>query len=386
MASVRSGAASRAGIGNVGTGEFNVNGQLVGATATTDDQVSVLELSFKAAGVGTGSIALGSGTAGASGATASLGTSAADGNIAHQLTTGSGGIYINGTLITSVANKDGASITSGTSSAYASNSSFVSAFVAKINAAGITNVTARVSGEGSTYTILATRGTDVKLAYSNANAVSVGSQFSNVGLVSQVVGSGAAASEVSTYNGQSGAISKAAAINSVQSRSGVTATAQATAISTTAAVTAGSLSATDLVINGIGIAATTGITASDGTGALRAAINAKTSLTGVTASINTSGFLVLGAADGRNISVAATATASTVTLIDAGVNVYRSTLKFVSNESITFTGTTTDVGALTTNTPYQPDLSQFAELARHQHSGRREHGHHVNRRGLVSSE
>ena len=356
------GGSQQSGYGNLGTGEFNVNGQLVGATATTDDQVSVLELSFKAAGVGTGSIALGSGTAGASGATASLGTSAANGNIAHQLTTGSGGIYINGTLITSVANKDGASITSGTSSAYASNSSFVSAFVAKINAAGITNVTARVSGEGSTYTILATKGTDIKLAYSEANGVSVGSQFSNIGLVSQVVGSGTAASEVSTYNGQSGAISKAAAINAVQSRSGVTATAQATAISTTAAITAGSLSATDLVINGIGIAATTGITASDGTGALRAAINAKTSLTGVTASVNSSGFLVLGAADGRNISVAATAVASTVTLIDAGVNVYRSTLKFVSNESITFTGTTTDVGALTTNTPYQPDLSNSLSL------------------------
>jgi len=355
------GGSQQSGYGNLGTGEFNVNGQLVGATATTDDQVSVLELSYKAAGVGVGSLALGSGTAGASGAISSMGTSAANGNIAHQLTTGSGGIYINGSLITSVANKDGASIHSGTSSAYLTNSSFVSAFVAKINAAGITNVTARVSGEGSTYTLIATKGTDVKLAYSEANAVAVGSQFSNIGLVSQVVGSGTAASEISTFNGQSGAIAKAAAINSVQSRSGVTATAQPTAVSQATAVAVGALVANDLVINGVAIAATT-VTASDGTGALRASINAKTSATGVTATINSSGFLVLNAADGRNISVAATANAYAVTAIDAGVSVYRSSLKFVSNDAITFTGTTTDVGALTTNTAYQPDLNNSLSL------------------------
>jgi len=355
------GGSQQSGYGNLGTGEFNVNGQLVGATATTDDQVSVLELSYKAAGVGVGSLALGSGTAGGSGAISSMGTSAANGNIAHQLTTGSGGIYINGSLITSVANKDGASIHSGTSSAYLTNSSFVSAFVAKINAAGITNVTARVSGEGSTYTLIATKGTDVKLAYSEANAVAVGSQFSNIGLVSQVVGSGTAASEISTFNGQSGAIAKAAAINSVQSRSGVTATAQPTAVSQATAVAVGALVANDLVINGVAIAATT-VTASDGTGALRASINAKTSATGVTATINSSGFLVLNAADGRNISVAATANAYAVTAIDAGVSVYRSSLKFVSNDAITFTGTTTDVGALTTNTAYQPDLNNSLSL------------------------
>jgi flagellin len=355
------GGSQQSGYGNLGTGEFNVNGQLVGATATTDDQVSVLELSYKAAGVGVGSISLGSGTAGGSGAISSMGTSAANGNIAHQLTTGSGGIYINGSLITSVANKDGASIHSGTSSAYLTNSSFVSAFVAKINAAGITNVTARVSGEGSTYTIIATKGTDVKLAYSEANAVAVGSQFSNIGLVSQVVGSGTAASEISTFNGQSGAIAKAAAINSVQSRSGVTATAQPTAVSQATAIAAGSLSATDLVINGFAVGATT-VTASDGTGALRAAINAKTSSTGVTATVNSSGMLVLNAADGRNISVAATANTYAVTAIDAGANLYRASLKFVSNDAITFTGTTTDVGALTTNTPYQTDLNNSLSL------------------------
>ncbi len=347
------GTSQASGFGNFTTGEFNVNGQLVGGTIATDDQVSTLELFYGQTG---GVLQLGDGTAGASGA---AGTNAAT-NIAGQLATGTVGLYINGTVVTGLANVSGTSAFAGTSAAFASNSSFVSAFVAKINTAGITNVTARQNVDGSTYSLVATGGTDIKLAFSGA--ASVGSLLSNIGLANQVVGSGNAASEVSTFNGQSGAIAKAAAINTVKSKSGVTATAVATVFSQATAVAAGSLVAADLIINGVAIGATTAITAGDATGALRAAINAKTADTGVVASVNTSGKLVLTADDGRNISVFSGASGTSVAGLAAGVDVYRASLKFVSNEEVTFTGTTVDAGGLTTGTPYQPDLSNSLSL------------------------
>ena len=244
------GTSQASGFGNFTTGEFNVNGQLVGGTIATDDQVSTLELFY---GQTSGVLQLGDGTAGASGAAGTNGVT----NIAGTLAGGTGALYINGTAVTGLANVSGTSVASGTSAAYATNSSFVSAFVAKINTAGITNVTARQNVDGSTYSLVATGGTDIKLAFSGT--VSVGSSLSNIGLTSQVVGSGNAASEVSTFNGQSGAIAKAAAINTVKSKSGVTATAQATVYSQATAVAAGSLVAADLIINGTAIGATTAI-------------------------------------------------------------------------------------------------------------------------------
>lgn len=337
------------------TGEFKINGVQVGATTTTDDQVSVLELFYKNA-LGT-SLAIGDGATATSGIIASLGTSAANGNIAHQLATGSGGLYINSTLITSLTNQDGGSIASGTSSPFSTVSQFVSSFVAKINAAGITNVTARQNNDGSTYALVATKGTEIRLAYSEANGVSMMSQFSQVGLISTVVGSGNATSEVSTYNGQSSAIAKSAAINSVKSKSGVNAAAIQNDLSMTAAVAAGNLAANDLVINGTAIAATTAITASDGTGALRSAINAKTSQTGVSASVNNSGQLVLSAADGRNITLWASANAASITGATSGVNVYRGALKYTATSDVSFSGTTTDVGSPSTGTAYNTDLA-----------------------------
>ncbi len=359
------GTSQQSGFGNLTTGEFQINGKLTGATTTTDDQVSVLELFYNQTG---GTLQLGDGTTGASGVTASAsianGTGSAAStvstNLALQLARGTAALYVNGTAITSLANKDGGSVHVGDSAAYLTNSSFVSAFVAKINAAGITNVTARQNNDGSTYVLLATKGTDVKLAYSAA--FSVGSQFSNAGLASQIVGSGNATSEISTYNGQSSAIAKAAAINSIKTKSGVTATAIQNDISQTAAVTAGGLSSNDLIINGTAIAATSGVTASDGNGALRAAINSVTSNTGVTASVNTSGYLVLSAADGRNITAFASTNAATITGISAGVNVYRGALKFTSLSDVSFSGSTTDVGSASTTSPYLADLSNSVSL------------------------
>jgi len=475
------------GFGNLTTGEFKINGELVGATATTDDQVSVLELFYKnnlgtslalgdgtpafsgvaatsygqsavnstsfstaavtnygtlsgavstgatggatatsevslaaslalstavstafsyylsngtnhnyadisaalsigysvansaaASNVSTGTASFGAGVASAylsgitslftsyagSGTTSAFTSATAD-NLGLALAANRGALYINGTAVTSLANYSGASNFTSTQlsgAAFATNSAFVSAFVAKINAAGITNVTARQNADGSTYAIVAIKGTDVKLAYSNTGAVSVASLYSNIGLVSQVVGSGNAASEVSTYNGQSSAIAKAAAINSVKTKSGVTATAQQNDYSTATAITAFGLSSNDLIINGYAITATSGITASDGTGALRAAINAKTSSTGVTASVNSTGYLVLSAADGRNISVFASSNAASGTGLTSGVNVYRSSLKLSSQNDVSFSGTTTDIGNASTQTPYTADLSNSVSL------------------------
>lgn len=359
------GTSQQSGFGGLTTGEFKVNGELTGATAATDDQVSVLELFYNQTG---GALQLGDGTAVISGVTASMvsqgsaGTSALSTNLALQMATGGGTLYINGTALTSMANKDGVSIFSGVSAAYTTNSSFVSAFVAKINAAGITNVTARQNSDGSTYVLVAAKGADVRLAYSSV-LVSMGSQMSSIGLASQIVGSGNATSELSTYNGQSGAISKAAAINSVKGKSGVAAVAVANVFSQTTAVGAGSLAAGDLFINGYAIEATAGITAGDSTGVLRAAINAKTGNTGVTATVSSAGNLVLSAADGRNISLfVATSNGATISAASQGVNLYRGAIKLTSQADVSFSGTTTDVGAASTTTPYTADLSNSVSV------------------------
>jgi flagellin len=336
---------NQSGFANITTGEFNINGQLTGATTTTDDQVSVLEINYQATVSGTSAFSIGG---------SQLGAELAAG--------GAAALYINGTAITSLANVSGTSITSGTSDAYDQNSQFVSAIVAKINAAGITNVTARATSGNQGWVLVAAKGTDIKLAVSVAGTSSFNSQYSQIGLASQIIGSGNATNEVSTYNGQSGAIAKAAAINSVRSKSGVGAVAVANVYSQATGITAGALVANDLFINGFAIDATTNITAGDGTGALRAAINAKTASTGVTASVNNSGGLVLSAADGRNISVFTTANGAALTGAAAGVNLYRGSIKFTSQADVSFSGKTTDIGAVNTGTPYTANLNNSVSL------------------------
>jgi len=120
----------------------------------------------------------------------------------------------------------------------------------------------------------------------------------------------------STANGEASAISVAAAINLVGDQSGVTASANATQLTSTAlaADTAGNAS-----INGVTIefaAGTTG-TASEQVGLAVDAINAKSAQTGITANVVDDDQYELIAADGRNIDVgnvtAAGLTATTVT-------------------------------------------------------------------------
>jgi len=332
------GTANQSGFGAITAGEFNINGQLVGGTTATDDQVSVLEINYQATASGTSTFSEAS-------------------QLGNALAAGTTALYINGTAITSLANAGGTSAFVGTSAAYTQNSEFVSAFVAKINAAGITNVTARVTSGNQGYVLVAAKGTDIKLAVSVTGTSSFNSQYSQIGLASQVIGSGNATNEVSTYNGQSGAIAKAAAINNVRGKTGVAAVAVANVFSQTTGVATGSLVANDLFINGFAIDATANIAAADSTGVLRAAINAKTASTGVTANISGSGALVLSAQDGRNIALYSTANGAAVTGATAGANLYRGAVRLTSQADVAFSGRTTDLGAASTTVPYTTNLN-----------------------------
>jgi flagellin len=123
---------------------------------------------------------------------------------------------------------------------------------------------------------------------------------------------GAAVSDgVSSSNPTASGIAVAAAINAISGSSGVTATVNATAVAGTTATSFTALAAGDITINGVDV----GVIASTTTAGLRggqmaAAINAKSSQTGVTATFNsTTGAVALSAADGRNIAIGKSANA-----------------------------------------------------------------------------
>jgi len=105
------------------------------------------------------------------------------------------------------------------------------------------------------------------------------------------------------------AISKAAAINAASGLTGVTARVSATTVTAaTAPISLAGTSTGDVLINGVDIGAigTTSGAADRGT-QVAAAINAKSSQTGVTATSDTStGAVSLKAADGRNITITTT--------------------------------------------------------------------------------
>ena len=110
---------------------------------------------------------------------------------------------------------------------------------------------------------------------------------------------------VSNTNASASGIAKAAAINAITAQTGVTATVSSTTVTGTAAVGAGSSGSGALTINGVSVgtvtAGTSGVTAG---AAYAAAINSVSSQTGVTATADSSGKITLTAADGRNVTVA----------------------------------------------------------------------------------
>ena len=151
---------------------------------------------------------------------------------------------------------------------------------------------------------------------------------------------------VSFANGDASGIAKAAAINAVSGDTGVTATVGATTAGGVAASTFAGTIAGSVLINGVDIGpigAATG--AVDRGSQTAAAINAKTSQTGVTATFDTgTGAVALNAADGRNITVATTALGGTETGLNAAAantitTTSKLTLSSASSAGITLAGT-----------------------------------------------
>jgi len=284
--------------GGLTVGEIKINNRLVAATQETDDQVSVLDL------VGTGAVA-------ASGA----------------LT----GLVINGTAIGDVS----------------VSADFADAIVEAINAATEdTHVAARV-GEGNTLVLTAFDGRNISFDTSSAGVDAI------LGLEASYFASG-----VTLYNGESSAIAKVAAIDSVKSYTSVDALVQETSITGSAAVSGVALAAGDLFINGIDIGAVT-ILAGDSNAALISAINAKSSSTGVSAGLDNQNQLVLTAADGRNISLVTTAAGESA--LGIANDVYRGGVKLNSSENFTIAGSTDDLGNID-NKVYSTSLDYAVSL------------------------
>jgi flagellin len=272
--------------GGLTVGEIKINNRLVAATQQTDDQVSVLDLTGTTAVAATGTLT---------------------------------GLVINGTAIADVTATTG----------------FADAIVEAINAATEdTHVSARV-GSGNTLVLTAFDGRNISFDTSSAGVAA------DLGLAAGYFASG-----VTVYNGESSAIAKVAAIDSVKSYTGVDALVQQTTITGSAAVEAIALAAGDLFINGIDIGAVTAL-AGDSNAALISAINAKSSSTGVSAALDNQNQLVLTAADGRNISLVTTAAGEAA--LNINNDIYRGGVKLNSSENFTIAGSTDDLGNIDTS-------------------------------------
>ena len=193
-------------------------------------------------------------------------------------------------------------------------------------------------GSGSSYTTAVT-----SAAVGSTALASGGLSINNT-----VVGA-AAADGVSFATSSASAIAVANAINGVSGSTGVTATANATAVTgTTVAGHATALAAGDVIINGLDIGAVAaGATAAVRGGQVAAAINAVSSQTGVIASFNTTtGAVSLNATDGRNITVTTTANGLAVnTGLGSGGATTVTTRATVSLNSVSSDGIT--VGGIT---------------------------------------
>lgn len=308
---------------NVTAGQLKVNDQNV-ITDSADDAVSVLE--FKGI-IGSANVA--SGGFGGSGGE----------------TTGSAFLVVgNGATTATIL------IGNYTSSSAASNASAIQGVITTVNTnLGLASVVGvKLRGTGATassqVTFVATGGRDLSLvgtAGTSTASLSLvfGSEIATTS--SGFLGTSAAAS-VTTYNGQSSALAKGAAINAVKNATNVSATVETTELTGSSAVAAGTITAGQFFINGIDIGAVT-VQASDGNGALVSAINAKSTDTGVSASTDAAGKLVLKAKDGRNISVGGEQTAITAALgytLDNTNNVGRGKVTLNSKDSFTIGGTT----------------------------------------------
>jgi flagellin-like hook-associated protein FlgL len=108
----------------------------------------------------------------------------------------------------------------------------------------------------------------------------------------------------STILADTSATAKAAAINAISAATGLSAAVTPARIANGQAVAAGTLASNDLFINGVDIfSSPTVILDNDADNALITAINSQSGATGVTATRNSSGQLILSALDGRNVQI-----------------------------------------------------------------------------------
>lgn len=154
-----------------------------------------------------------------------------------------------------------------------------------------------------------------------------------------------AADMISTVDNSSSAIAKAAAINAVSNLTKVTATANPTLTKGAGMISAGGLdgAANSLIINGTNIGAVNFLDR-DSSGVLRQRINSYSTITGVTASLGSSGELVLTAQDGRNVEVKASGAAVSALGLPNGTTVSRGTITLSSASPINVGGTTARIG------------------------------------------
>jgi len=161
---------------------------------------------------------------------------------------------------------------------------------AKVSALGI--------GSNSSYSKTLTMGTSVPTTVLNNGDLSINN--------TQI---GASVSDgVSYQSANASALAKAAAINAASGLTGVTATVGQTTVTALVAGDNSEIKAGDVFINGVAIGAIGAATGPVDRGTqTAAAINAKSSQTGVTATASTAtGIVTLLAADGRNITVSST--------------------------------------------------------------------------------
>lgn len=152
---------------------------------------------------------------------------------------------------------------------------------------------------------------------------------------------GASASDgVSFSNANGSGIAKAAAINAISGKTGVTATVGSTTIAGTASTSATAIASGDITINGVNLGALSASSSGAQRGAqVAAAVNAISSQTGVTATFNTStGAVALAAADGRNITVTASTNAAAAAA-NTGITVSATGATDISTSTLTLSST-----------------------------------------------
>lgn len=319
------------GAGNLSASEFTIDGTGVVATSDSDDQTSVL--AFGSGGNGSAILLASTG-----GVAASLG----------NFSTAVGHLVINSTSISL------STIFAGFSNLdYTAVTSVIVDVASVINAASITDVTARATG--SQLVFEAVNGTNFEISVTGSLGITVEGSValaSALGLATAFLGG--SGNTVTTYNGQSSAIAKAASVNAIKSTSGVSATVNENTLAFSNAISATTITSGDFFINGTNIGAVT-VTANDANGVLAAAINAQSDTTGVKASVS-AGKLTLTATDGRNITLQATTAVQTaignssdVTFTGATA-IARGSFDLKSTSNFTIGGTTTDIGSISATT------------------------------------